>query len=379
MRRRALDGAAGELGFVGELEGFGAFFVGIGEDAEPVDFSFGDESAELGEVGFGFAGEAYDEGGADDDAGDYLARLLDQVEEDLRVAAALHGLEDRGAGVLEGDVEVFCDGVVACHGFEQARGDLVGVGVEEAEPAQAGERGEGVEELGEALFEAEVFAVAGGVLADEGDFTDALGDEVLRLGDDGAHAAGTELAAELGDDAEGTGVVAAFGDFDVGGGSGRGEDAWGGVGVEVVGEGGGGSVPGLAGETAGLFAGVAFGAEGYGFAGWLTALGAGLGRVGDVGVGGDSVNPGLRSETWGTQIGGCGGAGFGEGLEDAELGDYPELGAVRFGAGVLVDGGRGLGRRGFARGLRKAVRFANTHPTRDETPGWMGHPGSWLE
>jgi hypothetical protein len=62
-------------------------------------------------------------------------------------AAALHALEHCGRGVLQRDVEVFGDVVVAGDGFEQARGDLVGVGVEEAQPAQAGQDGEGVEEL----------------------------------------------------------------------------------------------------------------------------------------------------------------------------------------------------------------------------------------
>ena len=51
--------------------------------------------------------------------------------------------------MLQRDVEVLGDGVVASDGFEQARGDLVGVGVEEAQPAQAFERGEGFEEVGE--------------------------------------------------------------------------------------------------------------------------------------------------------------------------------------------------------------------------------------
>ncbi len=97
--------------------------------------------------------------------------------------------------MLEGHVEIFCDGVVFGHRLEQARGDLVGVGVEEAQPAEAGEDGEGVEEGGEAVGEAEVFAVAGGVLADEGDLADALCDEVFGFGDDRGHAAGAELAA----------------------------------------------------------------------------------------------------------------------------------------------------------------------------------------
>jgi hypothetical protein len=150
------------------------------------------------------------------------------------------------------------------NGVEEAGGDLVGVGVEEAEPAEAGEWGECFEQVGEAVFEAEVFAVAGGVLADEGYFADALGDEVLGFGDDGADAAGAELSAELGDDAEGAGMVAAFGDFDVGTGAWGGEDARGFVGVEIFGECGRGSVPCGSGETALLFTKIAFGAGGSG-------------------------------------------------------------------------------------------------------------------
>ena len=67
--------------------------------------------------------------------GTMRAGLFDELEEEVGRAAALHALEDAGAGVLEGDVEVFGDVVVARDGLEQARGDLVGVGVEEAQPA----------------------------------------------------------------------------------------------------------------------------------------------------------------------------------------------------------------------------------------------------
>ena len=74
-------------------------------------------------------------------------------------------------------------------GVEELAGDAVGVGVEEAEPAEPFYFGEGVEEGGEAVFEAEIFAVAGGVLADEGDLADAAGDEGLGFGDDGFKAA----------------------------------------------------------------------------------------------------------------------------------------------------------------------------------------------
>ncbi len=245
-----------------EVEGFGAVFVGVAEGAHPIESGFADEVGELGEVLLGFAREADDEGGSEDDAGDGGADLFDGLEEDVGVGSALHALEDVAGGVLQGDIEVFADVVVAGDGVEEAAGDLVGIGVEEAEPADAVNFGEAVEELGEAVFEVEIFAVTGGVLANEGDFADALLDELMGLGDDGLETAGAELAAKIGDDTETAGMVAALGDLDVGGGSGGGAEAGGVFVVEILGKGGLRAIPLVAGETALGFAEVAFGAGG---------------------------------------------------------------------------------------------------------------------
>ena len=152
--------------------------------------------------------------------------------------------------MLEGQVQVVADVVVAGDGFEQAAGDAVGVGVEEAEPAEVGDFGERVEECGEAVLEAEVFAVAGGVLADEGDLADAAGDELLGFGDDRFKSSGAEFSAQVGDDAEGAGVVAALGDLDVGRGFGGGQEARGGFVVEIGGEQMGCALPVVAAEAA---------------------------------------------------------------------------------------------------------------------------------
>jgi hypothetical protein len=117
-------------------------------------------------------------------------------------------------------------------GFKQDGGDAVGVGVEEADPlfVRGFDFGEAGEEGGEAVFEAEVFAIAGDVLADEVDFADAIVEQAAGFEDDAFKAAAAELAAELGDDAEGAGVIAALGDFDVGvvfgGGADAGEPSW---------------------------------------------------------------------------------------------------------------------------------------------------------
>ncbi len=145
-------------------------------------------------------------------------------------------------------------------GVEQLAGDLVGIGVEEADPAEVVDLGETFEEEGESVFDAEIFAVAGGVLADEGEFADAVGGEGARFGEHGFEGAGTELAAQLRDDAEGTGVIAAFGDLEIGGGAAGGEQAGRVLVHEVVGEVGDGAVPVVAREATVALAGVAFGA-----------------------------------------------------------------------------------------------------------------------
>ena len=61
LRRRDWMVRAGSLVEAVEVEGLGALFVGVGEDAEPVDLRGCDERAEFVEVGFGLAGEAHDE------------------------------------------------------------------------------------------------------------------------------------------------------------------------------------------------------------------------------------------------------------------------------------------------------------------------------
>ena len=101
-------------------------------------------------------------------------------------------------------------------GVEQAAGDFVGVGVEEANPAQAFDSGQLVQQQRQAVFQTEVFAVASCVLADESNFAHTGLREALGFGNDGFETARAELAAKLRNDAERTGMVAAFGDLDVG-------------------------------------------------------------------------------------------------------------------------------------------------------------------
>jgi hypothetical protein len=133
---------------------------------------------------------------------------------------------------LQGNINIARDFGALRDRLNEFVGPVGGVGVKEADPEITFEPVESAKEGGEgfsasgidaggglgAVAEALPFvhAKVGRVLRDEVDFLHALGDEALGFADDGFLGAGTMLAADLGDDAEGAGVVAAFGDFDVG-------------------------------------------------------------------------------------------------------------------------------------------------------------------
>jgi hypothetical protein len=144
-------------------------------------------------------------------------------EDALLVGGAAHRLEDGGAGVLEGDVEVGEDAALRHEGDDLV--DVgVGVDVVEADPgAEGAQLAAEVEEAGADLAAvpvaggvAEVDAVGAGVLGDDQELLGAGGDQGLGLAEHVGGGAGGQVAADLGDDAEGAAVVAAFGNLQVG-------------------------------------------------------------------------------------------------------------------------------------------------------------------
>jgi len=212
--------------------GAGSFFLGVLEDAAAFKFEGLDKFQEFRVVGFGFAGEASDEGCADGEVGDAVAHFLEKVADVLAIGFPVHLLEHVIGNMLKRDVDIAGNLGALGDGFDELVGPVGGVGVEEADPEVALEFVEGAEERGEgfafggvdpgggigAVAEALplVHAEVGRVLGDEIDFLHALGDEALGFADDGVLGAGAVLATDLGDDAEGASVVASFGDFDVG-------------------------------------------------------------------------------------------------------------------------------------------------------------------
>ncbi len=71
--------------------------------------------------------------------------------------------------MLQRNVNVGADFLVGGDGFQQAAGDLVGIGVEEAYPAQSLDCRELLQQQRQAVFQAKIFAITGGVLANQRD------------------------------------------------------------------------------------------------------------------------------------------------------------------------------------------------------------------
>ena len=96
-------------------------------------------------------------------------------------------------------------------------GNAWGVGVHQAQPAQAGHAGEGIHEFRQARPAGpEVGAVAGRVLGNQDDLPHAGRHQLLRLADDGLHRLAALTAPDRGDHAEGALMITAVGRPQVG-------------------------------------------------------------------------------------------------------------------------------------------------------------------
>src|SRR6516225_4184133 len=108
---------------------------------------------------------------------------------------------------------------------EESLRNPIGIGVKEAHPEKVFDRSKLLKENGQAVAQTDVLAIRSGVLADQGNLAHSRRGQVFRFPDDGFKAPAAKGAAQLRDDAERAGVVAAFGDLDVSLMLGRGDDA----------------------------------------------------------------------------------------------------------------------------------------------------------
>ena len=197
------------------LGGGGPLLRGVGEHAGPEHPLVPQELAQLLELRLPLAGQAGDEAGAEDQAGDALPELVQQLLEVRLVPPAVHPPEDAVVAVLEGDVQVFDDLLLPGDDVDEMVVDHLRVEVVEADPAE-GELHQLLQQVRQVGPAVPVGAVAGDVLGDDDELLDAPLRQGPGLLHHVLHGAAAVPAPELGDDAEGAPVVAALGDAEVG-------------------------------------------------------------------------------------------------------------------------------------------------------------------
>src|SRR5581483_12325136 len=168
------------------------------------------------EVALGLARKADDERRPEDDAGNGVPDARDEIPQPAARpgTAAPHAFEHAVARVLERHVEVRADARLARDQPEEAVGHVLRVQIEEAEPRDAVDFEERLEEALEVGAVVAVVAVARQVMRDERQLLDAAVGEAARLRDERGDAPALLPTADLGNDAEGARAVAALGDLE---------------------------------------------------------------------------------------------------------------------------------------------------------------------
>src|SRR6202049_1016535 len=98
--------------------------------------------------------------------------------------------------MLQRYIHISTNLLVSGNGFEKAARDLVGIRVEETDPAQVLNTCQFFEQEREPVLEPKIFAVASRILSDERDLAYAGASQSFGLGDYGFESARAEFAAQ---------------------------------------------------------------------------------------------------------------------------------------------------------------------------------------
>ena len=115
--------------------------------------------------------------------------------------------------MLDGQIEIRQDLLVPLHGGDEVVGDALRVSVHDADPLEAGNLVQLVQQLTDAARLAPVLAVGSGVLGHDDEFFHALTGQPAGLGHTVGHLAAAQRATDAGDRAVVAAIVAALGDF----------------------------------------------------------------------------------------------------------------------------------------------------------------------
>src|SRR5690606_11114508 len=198
------------------------------ERPDAIELCFFEPVQQVGEIVFGLAGETDHEAAAHGDLGTDRAPLLQPFEHFGFVRGTLHRPQHFRAGVLERDVEVRRQEAFG-HQRDYRVDVRVGVDVVQTHPGNLAlgraQLAQFAREVGhvraygmalpQPLLVPDVDAVGAGVLADDEQLARTCRDQLFGFPKHGVDSPTGKLPTQLRDDAEGAGVIAAFGNLQI--------------------------------------------------------------------------------------------------------------------------------------------------------------------
>ena len=148
-----------------------------------------------------------------DDIRDLFSQSTDDIQKLGFRRAASHTSENRIVGVLDRKVQVMTDFFLFFHNLDELRINLLGIAVENPDPADAFDLTELLEKLMKALLAVEILSVKSGLLCYQNQLLHTLLRQRLRLLKEALHRNTPVISADLRDDAVSTVLVAALCDL----------------------------------------------------------------------------------------------------------------------------------------------------------------------
>ena len=208
----SLDGSFRDL--VAHLESRSSLFVGILKAPHVLEPLLANELFEQLEILFRLAGKACDQRGSQRQPWNPAPQLSEQLEQEARVSPSAHRKQKPVRGVLDRHVDVLGDFRLAGNRVDQLVRKDARIGVVQSNPSHV-HLAKSPQKLVQLGATRQVMAEGGEILSDQVQLDRARSGQIRGLGDDVRDRSGALSASQLGDDAEGAGVVAALRNFQV--------------------------------------------------------------------------------------------------------------------------------------------------------------------
>ena len=144
------------------------------------------------------------------------AQFFDKAAHIVFRVAAVHAAQDRFGNVLERQVYIGTDFVFLYDEIHQFIRKVMGIEVEQANPADALDGNQLAQEIRQQGVAGNIDAVTRRILSDEIDFLYAVGSQLLHFSHNRFDGTTVQFSPNVRNDAERAAVIAAFADFYIG-------------------------------------------------------------------------------------------------------------------------------------------------------------------